>query len=55
MEKKVNYAVPLGSAEQREYSDKSLKSKVSNKSELRKVKQEINTSSAHNAPSKKDN
>ena len=49
MEKKVNYA------EQREYPDKSSKSKVSNKSELRKVKQDINTSSAHNIPTKKDN
>ena len=49
MEKKVNYA------EQRGYSDKSSKSKVSNKSELRKVKQDNNSSSAHNAPSKKDN
>src|SRR4051812_9644044 len=49
MKKKVNYA------EQREYPDKSSKSKVSNKSELRKVKQEINTSSTHNTSSKKDN
>src|SRR3954447_2631966 len=49
MKKKVNYA------EQREYPDKSSKSKVSNKSELYKVKQEINTSSAHNALLKKDN
>src|SRR3954447_15158163 len=49
MKKKANYA------EQREYLDKSSKSKVSNKSELCKVNQEINTSSAHNALSKKDN
>src|SRR5439155_3683417 len=47
-EKKVNYA------EQREYSDKSLKSKVFSKSELRKVKQDNNWSSAHNASSDKD-
>ena len=47
MEKKVNYA------EQSGRSNKSSKSKVSNKSELRKVKQDINTSSAHNASSEK--
>ncbi|CAG8494451.1 17353_t:CDS:2 [Cetraspora pellucida] len=46
--KKVNYT------EQCEYSDKSLKSKVSNKSELRKVKQDNNSSFAHNASSDKD-
>src|SRR4051794_25232901 len=48
MEKKVNYA------EQREYPDKSSKSKVFSKSELRKVKQDNNLSSAHNASSDKD-
>src|SRR5436190_20886002 len=48
MEKKVNYA------EQREYSDKSSKSKVSNKSEFRKVKQDNNLSSAHNASPDED-
>ncbi len=50
----MNYTVPLGSAEQREYPDKSSKSKVSSKSELRKVKQDNNLSSAHNASSDKD-
>ncbi|POG72666.1 hypothetical protein GLOIN_2v1773489 [Rhizophagus irregularis DAOM 181602=DAOM 197198] len=44
----VNYA------EQREYPDKSSKSKVSNKYELRKVKQDNNVSSTHNASSDKD-
>ncbi|CAB5362897.1 unnamed protein product [Rhizophagus irregularis] len=43
----VNYA------EQSGHSNKSSKSKVSNKSELRKVKQDINTSSTHNASSEK--
>ena len=47
MEKKVNYA------EQSGHSNKSSNSKISNKSELRKVKQDINTSSAHNASSEK--
>ncbi|GES81257.1 hypothetical protein GLOIN_2v1773489 [Rhizophagus clarus] len=36
------------------YSDKFSKSKISNKSELRKVKQDNNSSSAHNALSDKD-
>jgi hypothetical protein len=44
----VNYA------EQRGYSDKSSKSKVSNKSELHKVKQNNNLSSAHNASPDED-
>ena len=48
MKKKVNYA------KQREYPDKSSKSKVFSKSELRKVKQDNNLSSAHNASSDKD-
>ena len=48
MKKKVNYA------EQREYSNKSSESKVSSKSELRKVKQNNNLSSAHNASLDKD-
>jgi hypothetical protein len=51
----VNYAVLLGPTEQHGYPDKSSNSKVSNKSELHKVKQDTNTSSAHNASSKKDN
>ncbi|GET02584.1 hypothetical protein GLOIN_2v1773489 [Rhizophagus clarus] len=42
-----------GSAEQRGYPDKFSKSKISNKSELRKVKQDNNSSSAHNALSDK--
>ena len=42
-------------AEQREYPDKSSKSKVSNKSELCKVKQNNNSSSAYNASSEKNN
>ena len=50
MEKKVNYVVS-GLAEQREYPNKSSKSKVSSKSELRKVKQDNNLSSAHNVSS----
>ncbi|CAB5208405.1 unnamed protein product [Rhizophagus irregularis] len=41
-------------AEQRGYPDKFSKSKISNKSELRKVKQDNNSSSAHNALSDKD-
>ena len=41
-------------AEQRGYSDKSSKSKVSNKSELRKVKQDNNLTSTHNASPDKD-
>ena len=49
MEKKVNYA------EQRGHSDKSSKSKVSNKSELRKVKQDNNSSCTHDASSEKNN
>src|SRR6266480_6286123 len=48
MKKKVNYA------EQREYPDKSSKSKVFSKSELRKVKQDNNLSSAHTASPDKD-
>jgi hypothetical protein len=44
----VNYA------EQREYPDKSSNSKISNKSELRKVKQDNNSSSTCNASSEKD-
>ncbi|PKY33863.1 hypothetical protein RhiirB3_453121, partial [Rhizophagus irregularis] len=44
----VNYA------ERRRYPDKSSKSKVSSKSELRKVKQDNNLSSTHNASSDKD-
>ena len=48
MEKKVNYT------KQCEYPDKSSKSKVFSKSELRKVKQDNNLSSAHNASSDKD-
>ncbi|UZO01661.1 uncharacterized protein OCT59_020172 [Rhizophagus irregularis] len=43
-----------GPAEQRGYPDKFSKSKISNKSELRKVKQDNNSSSAHNALSDKD-
>ena len=54
MEKKVNYTVPLGPAEQREYPNKSSKSKVSSKSKLCKVKQDNNLSSTHNASSDKD-
>ena len=50
----MNYAVPLGPAEQHEYSNKFSKSKVSSKSELRKVKQDNNLSFAHNASSDKD-
>ena len=41
-------------AEQREYPDKFSKFKVFSKSELRKVKQDNNLSSAHNASSDKD-
>src|SRR4051812_30463134 len=48
MKKKVNYAEQCG------YPDKSSKFKVSNKSELRKVKQDNNSSSTHNASSDKD-
>ena len=48
MEKKVNYA------EQHEYPNKFSESKVSSKSELHKVKQDNNSSSAHNASSDED-
>ena len=48
MEKKVNYAERHG------YPDKSSESKVSSKSELHKVKQDNNLSSAHNASPDKD-
>ena len=50
----MNYAVSLRPAKQHGYPDKSSNSKISNKSELRKVKQDINTPSAHNASSEKD-
>ena len=44
----------MNCTKQRGYPDKSSESNVSSKSELCKVKQDINLSSAHNASSDKD-